>query len=556
MMNKNVIIGKLKNTIKNPYLILFIVCALSPVLVKSDQEKSVITHFFYIIIICLILILAYNIYSHRRTKDGIVLFVLFIFITAMVIYLSELLNSNLAVLSLLSLILLGYLAIIWHRSGILDEKHIFILLTIAAFILRAAYVYNTGIYYRQHDLGRYEHDASHAGYVRYIYENKSLPDFDVRNKWQFYQPPLNYTFEAVWLKIQTLFGMDIKKAVMNAQVLPLFYSMVTTVASYKIFKELNFKKNILALIYAIVAFHPILIMLAGSWNNDMLSIMFMVLSMLFTLRWIKDRRFKHIIPLAFFVGLGMLSKLSAVYVAPAIAAVFLVYLFEKKGFFTYFKQYVVFGIISIPIGMFWSVRNYIKFKVPLNYVPRLGEDYEQYIGKYSLFDRLINSWTSFLESPYFARGVKYGFAFNEFNIFAVIAKSSMFGEWKIGDFSGKGLIIPYILLALNIILIVVSLVGMVYFLIKKIKERDLTIKLFLYVLYLGIIVTYVNFCFTHPHDCTMDFRYIVPSFIIGSIFIGFMLEEFKNKYFQKAIKLIIPLFCVFSTVVYLVEVLK
>ena len=96
----------------------------------------------------------------------------------------------------------------------------------------------------------------------------------------------------------------------------------TTILSYKIFKEFSLKRWGLLIPFAIVCFHPSLILLSGSINNDMLCLTFMMASILMAIRWYKNPRIRTILPVALCIGLAMMSKFSGALVAPAVAFLF------------------------------------------------------------------------------------------------------------------------------------------------------------------------------------------------------------------------------------------
>ena len=65
--------------------------------------------------------------------------------------------------------------------------------------------------------------------------------------------------------------------------------------------------------------------------TNKLAILFMLLVMLYTLRWSHKPCMRNIIFLALAIGLGMSSKLSVAYMAPATALVFLWKLLHTRG---------------------------------------------------------------------------------------------------------------------------------------------------------------------------------------------------------------------------------
>ncbi|MEG2003413.1 MAG: glycosyltransferase family 39 protein [Clostridia bacterium] len=469
---------------------------------------------------------------------------LYVFISCFFIFKTNYANF---IFSLFAFGLLGILAAYWNINHTLNPKKIVFLIFACGLILRFLYITYTDLGVRQHDIGSF-YKSGHSGYITYVYDNFKLPDFDVRTKWQFYQPPLHYFIAAAWLRLQTFFGLTYTAACENIQFITLIYSTVSLFFIYKILDILKLKNASLYVPFALAAFQPTFFFLAGSYNNDTLSVMFIILAFYYTLKWYYNRTLGNIILLALFIGLAMMSKLSSWYIAPAVALLFLLVLIYGKNVKKYIIQYAAFGAICLPLGLFWPLRNFIKFGVPINYVPLLRMDHEQYIGNYSVFSRIFNPFESLLESIYNCHGHNSGDLFFEYNIPAAVFKTSVFGEWQIGAESQVCKFFAFCLLYVNIALIVISIVVMIRYLFKKFENRD--IKWFLYLFYVTIISGYIFFCFAYPHDCSMDFRYIVASFVIGIIFLGFYIRDTVKKGLKIALYALTSLFCVFSTCLY------
>ena len=142
-----------------------------------------------------------------------------------------------------------------------------------------------------------------------------------------------------------------------------------------------------------------------------------------------------------------------------------------------------------------------------------------------------------------------------------IIKSSVFGEYNYGD-TVEG-IVPFcrILLILNVILIAISLAATVYCTVRKSSFMNTVEKIFIFFYYILTFVFYVKFAFQYPHTCSMDYRYIPMTCVIGSIFIGMAFEETKFD-FSKKDNIINPirysvigvtsLFCITSVLVYVI----
>lgn len=451
---------------------------------------------------------------------------------------------------LLSLVYLALLAAYFYVSGKLDTKKAIFLLFAAGVVLRLCYVGITPLGVRQHDIGSFDR-SGHAGYITYMYDHMSLPDFDVRTKWQFYQPPFHYTLSALWLKLQTLLGLTYEAACENIQYLTCLYSCITMWISYGIFKQLGLKQGPLVACFAVIVTHPTFIILAGSYNNDMLAVLFAFLTVYLAFRWYRRQTFLNILYLAVAIGLAMSSKLSDWYVAPAVGLLFVLALFQCRNKLRQLAQYVVFGIFCVPMGLFWTVRNYIMYKVPVGYVPRLSDALDQYVGFRSPFSRIFDIFGGLGENIYMCRGEAYGDRFFEYNIPTAVFKTSVFGEWHIGETSvfGGGLFAT-VLLYTNIALILFSVFAGIYLLCKK--KLPVEQNILLYVTWFAVIASFVSFCFKFPHDCTMDFRYIVPSLLVGTAFCGMFLRGCGNKYLRCGIYSLITLFCISSALLYTV----
>ena len=71
--------------------------------------------------------------------------------------------------------------------------------------------------------------------------------------------------------------------------------------------------------------------MSGVVNNDLLSVVCMIFTLLFTARWYKNQSIRNILKIALTFGLGMLSKLSAWMVAVPVAVVFTTALVRKPA---------------------------------------------------------------------------------------------------------------------------------------------------------------------------------------------------------------------------------
>ena len=430
------------------------------------------------------------------------------------------------------------------------------LILLTGLLLRIVYISYTDINVRQHDVHDFfEHNAGHAEYICYLFENRSLPDFDPREIFQFYHPPLHHIICALWLTIIDKLGISVQTTgVDSLQFLTVLYSFLYTVFAYKTLKIFDIKPKTLQLCTAIVTFHPTLVILSGSLNNDMLSSLFGMTAIYYTAKWAKNRKWLDIIMIAFSIGLGMFTKLSVGLLAPGVAAVFL-YIFIKhiKDFKRLVLQFVVFGIICVPIGLYWSIRNYVKFDVPINYVPLLSDNSGQYIDRTPV-ERLLN-WLPFQFSSPFTQWEWSGAEYNEFNLIIALWKNAMFDE---GTFFTRSITLQSFCTALFFSGIFLSLFSAAAFLIMWLENKEVKLenKILLSGVSLAIFENYVLFCINYPHVCTENMRYCVPLIFTGAAMLGTYIDKsnnFKNKYYRKSVVLLkkgMTVFCGLSIFVY------
>ena len=178
----------------------------------------------------------------------------------------------------------------------------------------------------------------------------------------------------------------------------------------------------------------------------------------------------------------------------------------------------LFGVICCPLGLWWSVRNYLRFGVKPNYVPSLSNADVQYIGDLTAKHRLTDFSFSQIKIVFEQWG---GESYKEYNPTIAMLKNSIFGEGINETFFPKNaMLVPYALFWIALVLAVIAFIAMLIVLFVKTDNARFTEKLMLTVVYATILGNYYNFCIKYPFICTMNFRYIIPCMLIGLINIG------------------------------------
>jgi len=452
---------------------------------------------------------------------------------------------------LMQMLVFGTLIFTCFISADLDEKErlekYLTAIMMIGFIMRIGYMLYTPIRVRSHDLGTASvDDWGHSAYITKILIEHRLA---ATNFGQYYHPPLFHLLAAVVAHFVNLIlhKTDYEQIVSAGKIVSCFASCATLYMFPKLCDELGMKKKAKCIALIIFAAFPNCYLLAGRLNNDSLVVCFMMVIILYTFKWYKKQSYKNTIILALAFGLGMMTKTScgmlALFTGPVMLYVWYKNIREHKGL-PIFKRLVVFGILSFTLGLWYQVRNLIKFGQPFNYVLRIPTSAEIYTGKVPLVNRyLLFPLKRFFEPIWV-------YPDDDYNIILYCLKTAVFGEFKY-DIQ---IWIPRLLLLISTVLVILSLVGMGYLVFKSKKRR--MIRFGIPAVWLIVFGSYLYFYYDYPYGCTMDFRYIVPTSITGAVSIALTYEEVCSSdsvaaFLYKNMTIIFSvLFAVFSFIMY------
>ena len=399
---------------------------------------------------------------------------------------------------------------------------------IASALLRLFYVYYTPVWRRQHDVIDFGAGEGQAAFIEYFYNGHLLLDFDPREKWGFFQPPLHHMLSACWIHLQEAVGIGYKAACENVQLLTFIYSLVALYFSYLIFRYFDLRGAGLITAFTISAMHPGFILMSGSINNDMLAAMLTIMTIYFGLKWKDDPSWRYTLILALTIGLGMMSKLSSALVVPAIAMVYIV-VWIQGGLYSFadnMKKFVVFMFICAPLALWTPVRNYILFGVPLNYTPEVGESINS-----SLLARIFDIRTRI---PYVAR-ISNGDGYDEFNMLLGMMKTSLFGDENFAHavaeagHSGFGASMitafGWLLLISGTLLALFALFATARVLFSKKYIPSSLTRAYIGVIYLVSLLMYASFMINAAYYSSMDFRYVLYLIPIEALMTGLCISD-------------------------------
>lgn len=426
----------------------------------------------------------------------------------------------------LVLIIGGYLV---SQEGINSKKTIKCIMLLG-FIMRIGYMLYTPCNVRSHDLWDFNTDSGgHAGYILNILEG-NLPQ---NNLLQYYHPPFYYIVSAATIRIINIFiNLETKELMIDgAKVVSCFASCGVLFITSDICNELKFKRIPQVIAVTFIAFLPNFYLLAGRVNNDSLSIFFICLGILYTIRWYKNTNYKNTMILAIIFGLGIMTKISVGTLAVVTGIVMLIRIYKEirdGRLKNIIKILGTFIGISFPLALWYPIRNYILFNQPLSYVLDIqAKDTSMYCGKYDFFERFINFPINKLLEPLYNNPTK------DHNTLIYLLKGGLFGEF---EFSRQD-IVPSMLIIVFLLLNVMFIMSLIMFIISKKEERFY--KLMLTGLLGTFYIMYIIFNIKYPYSCTMDYRYIVPVSIVQALILGKASECMNKDNIIKAYNIII-----------------
>ncbi len=426
-----------------------------------------------------------------------------------------------------------------------NTKAAALLILAAGGMLRLFYVCFSTIYDRQYDIGLIDLDAGHTvtgghlAYIQYLYENWRMPDFDPTSVYQFHHPPLHHFLCAAWMKFVSLFIKDTAVVEESIQAIPFVCSLLILWVLLRIVRQFDLQERTVRYLMALFAFHPALVLLSGSVNNDCLALLFTLLCVCYAIEWGRAPSMGCIGKLALVLGLGMMTKQSVAEMAFPIGAVFLYVLLVRiregglwgKSVKDLARQFGIFGLISVPLGMWFYVRNLLRYQVSFLWVYELPEDSWQYTGNVSLINRFL--WPIPQEMVDNLKNFRIGCGYN---VWMQIIRTSVLGEWDMAEVGKPVKLLAVFLMLLGGILALAALVSFVWTfgITVRVKRMDPPSWLLCVAGYLVTMIGYFIFAYKFPQQCSMHFRYIEITLLFPALGLGFVLQEQKNRWLNWA----------------------
>ena len=415
-------------------------------------------------------------------------------------------------------ILLGtflFVGDILMASGGEREEKILRWILLLGCIMRIGYTFYNGVFSRVHDVWYYDDytQNSKASYLMWLIERGKLPD---TYEGQLYHQPFSYLFTAGVCKILQLMTYDRNIYFIGSiggKLGSCMASCMTLLFSLKLCEELKMKAENKILAMWFVAFLPGMYLAAGRIGEDAFSCLFAVMEIYTALKWYHNSNIRNTIYTAIAFGFGLQTNLSCI--LPMGLLVILV-LEKMVGDHDAVKKYIgqtaIFAGIAAPLGLWFYIRNTIRFGIPFTYINEQEVGNILWTGEHSLWERFAPiNWGNLIASP-------YANAYEDYNLSTYFLKSEIFGEFSFE----MGKVIPYTLLIINLLMTILLIAFMIRWIIKREKEHDEWALL-------GMLVFYLLFiCYSYykePFGCSMDARYFLIVPILKVVLLGKLSES-------------------------------
>ena len=405
-----------------------------------------------------------------------------------------------------------------------DPEKIYGLILFSSLVLRAFVAIVINYQETNHDVGAFSGTGGISGtgffgYIEYIYQNGSLPNFDPRTAWSFYNPPAFPILAALLLKLTKALGVEDPYCYEALQSIPFVFSALTIWTMGKLLKEFSMKENHRNLLLAVLAFYPYFHISGATLTNDAMSTYFAILGIWLAVRWYRQQTLGNIALLALALGLAMFTKLNAGLFGFGIAFLFVYALVtQRENFKNYLVQFPVFLAISVPLAFYYPVKNKLLYDMPLFYIQQLEPNNPQMIQGVGAFGRLLFPNVGALLQPFSMLDPMV-----ENNVWLELIRSSLFDERHAEDM-GLSVILATALFWLAVVAAIVTFVALVEILIRR-KSMPFWQRGFLLACYLAMVISSVVFCFKEPFVCTMHYRYVSVLMVFPLICAGIWLQE-------------------------------
>ncbi len=185
---------------------------------------------------------------------------------------------------------------------------------------------------------------------------------------------------------------------------------------------------------------------------------------------------------------------------------------DRKHWLKYLKQFACFGIVAFPLGLWYSVYCYIRYRMPFGYVVTFEESEVHFIGFHDKWSRLFDFDRAFENLAVRADHVN---DFADYNIPVSLVKFAVFGDGRyyqattLTNVLGTGLF-----WATGVLFLLMGILAVAWCFFRDGRSWQ---KVFLLTTAAVSLYAYLKFCFRYPHVSSMSVRYVMCAVYTGCL---------------------------------------
>lgn len=328
----------------------------------------------------------------------------------------------------------------WGRT---QQARAYLSIFWAGSLLRLVYVIRTPFNVRAYDFD------GHVDYLVHVLRHFSVPH--AQDGWQYYQPPLYYFLNALFLSPLKVLGATEDSIIRVAQFLSFGISCAALAiagwVAVELFRNVS-KRRYAYAFFALVAAFPGIVFMASRISNDTLIVPLSFAFLGFLLRWWRTGAGNDALWAAVMIGLGLLTKSNFLAFLPVLALAVLL----RAG--VTFREKVRLGALSLAI---------LVALVGWYAVLRIGMERERHlvgnIGSNAPGLRVeLAPANFFVFRPHEVLRVPYAHAWSDHagrnRFWEHLLKTSLTGEW---DFGFRTHAVTRVMLAVGMVLLAVAI---------------------------------------------------------------------------------------------------
>ena len=243
-----------------------------------------------------------------------------------------------------------------QRSHSVSGRLLVTTVLIAGLVVRLAYVFLTPVFYAPDE-------QSHFNYIKHLAENKSFPVQtsklgDASNDWEYNQPPLYYLVAApLFNVVQTVFRNQ-TATIIALRLFSVALWLLNAWFVILLLRRLKIQNEFVSVFtVAMVSLLPTYTFISSAINND--NLLATLGGGMLCLLVKHERTLKTLLLFGALLGLGLLTKQSAVIFVPLIISLVLIEVFKRQITWNVAIQQLVValglaGFIYLP----WAIRNW------------------------------------------------------------------------------------------------------------------------------------------------------------------------------------------------------